>query len=330
MNIPAAFPAFRIHDDASGHHAGIEDISLGDLAPGEVVIRTAYSSVNYKDALAGTGEGRILRRFPLVGGIDVAGHVVASTDPAFREGDPVLVTGCGLSETRDGGYSQFARIESRWAIRLPEGLSLRESMIIGTAGFTAALALYRMRDNRQAPDLGPICVTGATGGVGSLAVDIFSRAGFEVHAISGKPAQADYLHAIGASQVMGRDTLATTRPMESARFGGGLDNVGGPMLASLLAQTAPYGNVASAGLAASPALEATVMPFIIRGVSLLGIASAGTARDIREEIWQHLGSDWKPAHLDRICTREVTLAELPGVFRGMLAGGSLGRTLVTL
>ncbi|HZV22172.1 MAG TPA: YhdH/YhfP family quinone oxidoreductase [Luteimonas sp.] len=330
MNIPAAFPAFRIHDDASGHHAGIEDISLGDLAPGEVVIRTAYSSVNYKDALAGTGEGRILRRFPLVGGIDVAGHVVASTDPAFREGDPVLVTGCGLSETRDGGYSQFARIESRWAIRLPEGLSLRESMIIGTAGFTAALALYRMRDNRQASDLGPICVTGATGGVGSLAVDIFSRAGFEVHAISGKPAQADYLHAIGASQVMGRDTLATTRPMESARFGGGLDNVGGPMLASLLAQTAPYGNVASAGLAASPALEATVMPFIIRGVSLLGIASAGTARDIREEIWQHLGSDWKPAHLDRICTREVTLAELPGVFRGMLAGGSLGRTLVTL
>lgn len=330
MNIPAAFPAFRIHDDASGHHAGMEDISLGDLAPGEVVIRTAYSSVNYKDALAGTGEGRILRRFPLVGGIDVAGHVVASTDPAFREGDPVLVTGCGLSETRDGGYSQFARIESRWAIRLPEGLSLRESMIIGTAGFTAALALYRMRDNRQAPDLGPICVTGATGGVGSLAVDIFSRAGFEVHAISGKPAQADYLHAIGASQVMGRDTLATTRPMESARFGGGLDNVGGPMLASLLAQTAPYGNVASAGLAASPALEATVMPFIIRGVSLLGIASAGTARDIREEIWQHLGTDWKPAHLDRICTREVMLAELPGVFRGMLAGGSLGRTLVTL
>ena len=330
MNIPAAFPAFRIHDDASGHHAGIEDISLGDLAPGEVVIRTAYSSVNYKDALAGTGEGRILRRFPLVGGIDVAGHVVASTDPAFREGDPVLVTGCGLSETRDGGYSQFARIESRWAIRLPEGLSLRESMIIGTAGFTAALALYRMRDNRQAPDLGPICVTGATGGVGSLAVDIFSRAGFEVHAISGKPAQADYLHAIGASQVMGRDTLATTRPMESARFGGGLDNVGGPMLASLLAQTAPYGNVASAGLAASPALEATVMPFIIRGVSLLGIASAGTARDIREEIWQHLGSDWKPAHLDRICTREVTLAELPGVFRGMLAGGSLGRTVVRI
>ena len=330
MNIPASFPAFRIHNDANGYRAGIEDISLDDLAPGEVVIRTAYSSVNFKDALAGTGEGKILRRFPLVGGIDVAGHVVASTEPSFREGDSVLVTGCGLSETRDGGYSQFARIESRWAIPLPEGLSLRESMIIGTAGFTAALALYRMLDNRQASDLGPLCVTGATGGVGSLAVDIFSRAGFEVHAISGKPAQADYLRAIGASEVLGRDVLATTRPMESARFGGGLDNVGGPMLASLLAQTAPYGNVASAGLAASPELGATVMPFIIRGVSLLGIASAGTARDIREAIWQHLASDWKPAHLDRICTREAALAELPGVFGGMLAGGSVGRTLVTL
>jgi len=203
-------------------------------------------------------------------------------------------------------------------------------MILGTAGFTAALALYRMLDNRQGPELGPLCVTGATGGVGSLATDIFSRAGFKVHAVSGKPAHADYLRAIGASEVLGRDALATTRPMESARFGGGLDNVGGPMLASLLAQTAPYGNVASAGLAASPALEATVMPFIIRGVSLLGIASAGTARDIREEIWRHLASDWKPAHLDRICTREVTLAELPGIFRGMLAGGSVGRTLVTL
>jgi acrylyl-CoA reductase (NADPH) len=187
-----------------------------------------------------------------------------------------------------------------------------------------------MLDNRQTPDLGPLCVTGATGGVGSLAVDIFSRAGFEVHAVSGKPAHADYLRAIGASDVLGRDALATTRPMESARFGGGLDNVGGPMLASLLAQTAPYGNVASAGLAASPTLDATVMPFIIRGVSLLGIASAGTARDIREDIWQHLASDWKPAHLDRICAREVTLAELPGVFGGMLSGGSVGRTLVTL
>jgi len=330
MTPTAPFDAFRIHNDDAGYRSGIEPVTLDDLNPGEVVVRAAYSSVNFKDALAGTGKGKILRRFPLVGGIDVAGHVVASTAPAFREGDAVVVTGSGLSETRDGGYGQYARLDARWVIPLPAGLSLRESMILGTAGFTAALALYRMRDNRQTPELGPLAVTGATGGVGSLAVDIFSRAGFEVHAVSGKADQADYLKAIGASQVLGRDALATTRPLESARFGGGLDNVGGAMLASLLAQTEPYGNVASAGLAATADLPTTVMPFIIRGVSLLGVASAGTARDIREAIWQHLADDWKPRHLDRICTREVGLAELPQVFDTMLSGGSFGRTLVKL
>lgn len=330
MTLPASFNAFRIHNDAAGYRSGIEALALGDLSPGEVVVRTAYSSVNYKDALAGTGEGKILRRFPLVGGIDVAGHVAASADPAFKEGDAVLVTGCGLSETRDGGYAEYARLPAEWVIPLPAGLSLRESMILGTAGFTAALALLRMVENRQAPALGPLAVTGATGGVGSLAVDIFSRAGFEVHAISGKPENAPYLKAIGAAEVLGRDALATARPMESVRFGGGLDNVGGPMLVSLLAQTAPYGNVASAGLAASADLSGTVMPFIIRGVSLLGVASAGTARDIRERVWQHLADDWKPRHLDTICTRETTLDGLPEVFRTMLDGRSFGRTLVRM
>jgi putative YhdH/YhfP family quinone oxidoreductase len=292
------------------------------------VVKAAYSSVNYKDALAGTGQGKILRTFPLVGGIDVAGHVVQSTDPAFREGDAVLVTGSGLSETRDGGYSEYARLDAKWVIPLPAGLSLRESMIIGTAGFTAALALLRMTENRQTPGLGPLAVTGATGGVGSLAVAIFRKAGFDVHAISGKPENAEYLKSLGASEVLGRDALATTRPMESVRFGGGLDNVGGAMLASLLAQIAPYGNVASAGLAASPELQATVMPFIIRGVSLLGVASAGTARDIREEVWRRLASGWKPSNLEAACTRETGLDGLPQVFATMLAGGSLGRTLV--
>jgi len=330
MTIPNTFKAFRIHNDAAGYHSGVDTLTLDDLNPGEVVIQTAYSSVNFKDALAGTGQGKILRKFPLVGGIDVAGHVVESTDPAFKEGDAVLVTGSGLSETRDGGYGEYARVEARWTMPLPPGLSLRESMILGTAGFTAALALLRMTENRQTPDFGPLAVTGATGGVGSLAVDIFSNAGYEVHAISGKAEHADYLKAIGASVVLGRDALATTRPMESARFGGGLDNVGGAMLVSLLAQTAPYGNVASAGLAASHELPATVMPFIIRGVSLLGVASAGTARDIRAELWRRLGGDWKPAHLERICTREVTLEQLPEVFPTMLAGGSVGRTLVRI
>lgn len=328
-DVPNGFRAFRIHGGDGPHRSGIERLAVDDLSPGEIVIRTAHSSANYKDALAGTGEGRILRRFPLVGGIDVAGHVVASRDPAFREGDAVLATGCGLSETRDGGYSEYARLESAWAIRLPAGLTLRESMIIGTAGFTAALALYRMLENRQAPELGPICVTGASGGVGTLAIDIFTRAGFEVHAVSGKADQHDWLSSLGAREVLGRDVLAEARPLESARFGGALDNVGGPMLSSLLARTVPYGNVASAGLAASPRLDATVMPFIIRGVSLLGVASGGTARGIREDVWQRLAGDWKPAHLDAICTREVGLDDLPGVFDTMLAGGSRGRTLVT-
>ena len=330
MTVPATFRAFRIHSDDAGYRSGIEQIALDQLNPGEVVIKTAYSSVNYKDALAGTGQGKILRRFPLVGGIDVAGHVVQSSDPAFKEGDAVLVTGSGLSELRDGGYAEYARLESKWVVALPSGLDLREAMILGTAGFTAALALLRMTDNRQTPALGPLAVTGASGGVGSLAIAIFRKAGYEVHAISGKPEQAGYLKSLGANEVLGRVALATTSPMASARFGGGLDNVGGPMLTALLAQTASYGNVASAGLAASPALTATVMPFIIRGVSLLGVASAGTARDIRDEVWRRLSSDWKPAGLDAICTRETTLEGLPGVFATMLAGGSLGRTVVHL
>ncbi len=330
MPLPDRFNAFRIHQDEHGHRSGIEAIGLDQLNPGEVVIRAQWSSVNYKDALAGTGKGRILRRFPLVGGIDVAGTVVASTDPAYREGDAVLATGCGLSETRDGGYSQYVRLAASAVIAQPAGLSPREAMVLGTAGFTAALALLRMTDNRLTPAHGPLAVTGATGGVGSLAVDIFSRAGFEVHAVSGKADQADYLHGLGASQVLPREALATGKPMESARFGGGLDNAGGPMLASLLAQTVPYGSVVSAGLAASPALDMTVMPFIIRGVSLLGVSSAAAPRALREQVWEKLAGDWKPRHLATICTREVGLDGLADVFEAMLAGGAVGRTVVRI
>ena len=329
--IPSAFPAFRIHDDPAGYRAGIEDIALDDLSPGDVVIRVAHSSINFKDALAGTGKGRILRKPVLVGGIDVAGHVVASTDKAFKEGDAVLCTGCGLSETRDGGYAQYARLEAKWTIPLPAGLTLRESMILGTAGFTAALALHRMEQNDQHPDLGPIVVTGATGGVGMLAIDILTRAGYEAHAISGKPEHADVLRSIGARAVLPRDTLAeATRPLESVRFGGAIDNVGDPLLAALTRVVQPYGNIASCGLAGSHGLATTVMPFIIRGVSLLGIASAGTARPVRETVWQKLAGEWKPANLERICTREATLAQMPSIFAAMLAGNSFGRTLVTL
>lgn len=330
MSTPCAFPAFRIHNDDRGYRAGIEELSVDELSPGDVVIRATHSSVNYKDALAGTGRGKILRRFPLIGGIDVAGHVAASRDPAIREGDAVLVTGHGLGETRDGGFAQYVRVDAGMVTALPAGLSLREAMILGTAGFTAALGLLRLVENHQVPAMGPLAVTGASGGVGSLAVDVFSTAGFEVHAISGKSAQAAYLREIGASQVLGREALQSSRPLESARFGGGLDNVGGPMLAALLARTRPYGNVGSAGLAASHALDATVMPFILRGVSLLGVASTDTPRHHRDEVWRRLGSAWKPRHLERICTREVTLEELPAVFGTMLSGDSLGRTLVNL
>lgn len=328
----APFRAFRIHsDDRAGHRAGLEALTLDDLSPGEVVIRAAWSSINYKDALAGTGEGRILRRSPLVGGIDVAGHVVASTDPAFKEGDAVLCTGCGLSETRDGGYSEYVRLESKWAIPLPAGLDLREAMVIGTAGFTAALALYRMEQNEQRPEMGPIVVTGATGGVGMLAIDILTRAGYEAHAITGKFDQLEFLTALGARQVVSRKELWWgQRPLEAATWAGAIDNVGDETLNGLTRVIKPYGNIASCGLAAGSQLATTVMPFIIRGVSLLGIASAGTARHTREAVWERLSAPWKPAHLDRICTAEVGLDGLSSVFPRMLAGQSFGRTVVRL
>ncbi len=323
------FRAFRIHNDTTGYRAGLEPMSADDLSPGELLVKVAYSSVNYKDALAGTGKGKILRRFPLNGGIDVAGYVAASADPAFKEGDQVLCTGCGLSETRDGGFAEYVRLESKWTIPLPAGLTLRESMALGTAGFTAALALFQMMRNGQTPEMGPIVVTGATGGVGSLAIDILTRAGFEAHAITGKVDHFDYLQSLGAQQCIARSGLYWgQRPLENAHWAGAIDNVGGDLLAGLSRVIKPYGNLAICGNAGGIELATTVMPFIIRGVSLLGIASGGTARDIRERIWAHLAGDWKPVHLDRVAPKDVALDDLPGVFEKMLEGGSLGRTVV--
>lgn len=325
------FPAFRIHAEEKPYRAGIEAMRTDDLSPGEVLIKVAYSSVNYKDALAGTGKGKILRKPVLNGGIDAAGYVTASTDPQFKEGDQVLCTGCGLSETRDGGYAEYARLQSQWTIPLPAGLTLQESMILGTAGFTAALSLYQMRRNGQTSEMGPIVVTGATGGVGMLAIDILTRAGFEAHAISGKLEHFDDLIAIGAKQCISRkDLYWGRRPLESTHWAGAIDNVGGDMLSGLTRVIKPNGNIASCGLASASELQTTVMPFIIRGLSLLGIASAGTVRPIRDEVWAHLASDWKPAHLGRISTREIGLTDLPGVFEMMLAGGSFGRSVVKI
>ncbi len=332
MTIPATFRAFRIHGGGrDDHRAGVEDVALDALSPGEVVVKAAYSSVNYKDALAGTGRGKILHRFPLVGGIDVAGHVVQSSDPAFREGDAVLCTGCGLSEDRDGGYGEYARLEAKSTIALPAGLDLRESMIIGTAGFTAALSLLRMEANGQRPDAGPVVVTGATGGVGMLAIDVLTRAGYEAHAITSKFDRLDDLLALGAKQVVSsRDLHWGQRPLERTSWAGAIDNVGDEMLAGLTRHVGLYGNIASCGLAGGHVLATTVMPFILRGVSLLGVSSNNAPRAMREAVWERLAGDWKPAHLERICTRNVSLDTVSEVFEGMLAGGSFGRTLLQI
>ena len=324
------FKAFRIDQTEDGkHRARVVEMTPDELSDGEVLIRTAYSSVNYKDALAGTGKGKILRTFPLNGGIDVAGHVTESRDSRFKEGDAVLVTGCGLSETRDGGYGEVARMSADDVVPVPDGLTLREAMALGTAGFTAALCHWRMTTNGQVPEMGPIVVTGATGGVGMLAIDLFTADGFEVHAISGKLDRFEFLQQIGAQQCISRHNLYWgQRPLEKGRWAGAVDNVGGEMLDGLTRIIHPWGNIASCGLAGGIELHSTVMPFIIRGISLLGINSAGCPYEIRKRMWDRLASDLKPPHLDQITTREATLEELPDVFDQMLAGDSFGRTTV--
>jgi len=329
IEVPESFSAFRIHQDENGHRSGVEDLSIDQQSDGDVVIRTDWSSVNYKDALAGTGKGSILRSYPLTGGIDVAGTIARSANSTFKEGDQVLVTGCGLSEVRDGGYAEYLRLDSRWLIPLPKSLTARQAMGIGTAGFTAALSLFRMEALGQSPDMGPIVVTGASGGVGSLAINILTTAGYEVHAISGKIEQFDFLEQLGASQCISRhDLYWGERGLETARWAGAIDTVGDDMLNGLTRVIKPWGNIASCGLAGGIGLHTTVMPFIIRGVSLIGINSSGCPYSIRADLWQRLGSDWRPPQLEDIIQNEVALSDLPQVFNNMLAGGSLGRTVV--
>ncbi len=329
--VPTRFKAFRIFDDETGHRSEVVEQGVDEQTAGDVVIQVAWSSVNYKDALAGTGKGKILRQFPLNGGIDVAGVVAQSESADFREGDEVLMTGCGLSETRDGGYSEYLRVPSEWLIPLPQGLDLREAMALGTAGFTAALGLYRMEANGQTPDMGPLCVTGASGGVGSLAVDIYSKAGYEVCALSGKSEEFGWLHELGAEQCVDRHGLEwPSAPMASARFAGALDNVGGEGLSGLTRMIKPWGSIASCGMAGGIDLNTTVMPFIIRGISLIGINSAGCRYSIRSEVWQRLAGDWKPRHLDKIVTAVSELDGLPDCFERLLSGGGHGRTLVRI
>ena len=331
MAVPGSFRAFRVHEVERKIEARLETLRLDELAAGDVVIRVAYSSINYKDALAATGAGRILRRYPLVGGIDLAGTVVSSDDPRHRAGDRVLVTGCGLSETHDGGYTEYARVKGEWVIPLPAGLSLYDAMSLGTAGFTAALAIHKMEHNGQAPSRGPVVVTGATGGVGTLAIDMLAGRGYEVVAVSGKPESAEWLKSLGAAQVLARGDLDYgKRPLEAARFGGAIDNVGGEMLAWLTRTVDTWGNIASIGLAGGAELHTTVMPFILRGINLIGINSAAQLRDTRLAVWNRIATDLAPRHLARIASRTIPFDALPEAFAAYLQGGVTGRTVVRI
>lgn len=326
-----SFKAFRVHEEDGKVAGRLERVDLDALSEGDVVIRGIWSDVNYKDALAATGKGKIMRRFPMVGGIDVAGYVHSSSDERYKEGDAVLVTGFGLSEVHDGGYAEYTRVPSDWVVPLPKGLSLYESMALGTAGFTAGLAVDRMEHNGQAPEKGPVLVNGATGGVGGFAIDMLAGLGYEVTAFTGKRDQDAYLKMLGASEILYRgDTELGTAPLGKALWAGAVDSVGGDELAWIISTVKPEGNIASIGLAGGFKLHTTVMPFILRGVSLLGINSVFVPPERRLNIWQRLGGDLKPRHLKEIVTNQVDLDSLAQVFDAYIEGKVAGRTVVKI
>ncbi|MGB7542405.1 MAG: oxidoreductase [Burkholderiales bacterium] len=325
------FKAYRIHEIEKKVVARFEEISLDDLDAGEVVVRVAYSSVNYKDALAATGAGRIIRRFPCVGGIDLSGTVVESSDARFRKGDAVICTSYDLGVAHDGGYAEYARVRADWVVPMPKGLNLFEAMALGTAGYTAGLAVVRMETNGLKPANGPVIVSGATGGVGSIAIDILSRLGYHVVALTGKEAETDYLERLGAKEVMLRQglDLAKIKPLDKAMWAGAVDNLGGEVLAWMASTMKPGGTIASIGLAASMNLNTTVTPFILRGVSLLGIDSGYTPMPLRQEVWRRLATDMRPAHLKELA-RTIPFEQLPQVFDSFIKGAAKGRIVVDM
>ena len=324
------FNAFRVFDDNGTISGRTVQVSLDQLSEGAVVIKAAFSSVNYKDALAATGKGKIMRRFPLVGGIDVAGTVESSADERVKAGEPVLVTGYDLGVAHDGGYAAYVRVPAEWVVPLPAGLSLFEAMAIGTAGFTAALSIVEMERNGLAPSTGPVIVTGATGGVGSIAIQALAARGYPVTALTGKGHEADYLRLLGATTVLTRDSLEMgTRPLEKSMWAGAVDPVGGDVLA-WLTRTMMYGGcIANSGLTGGTDLKTTVLPFILRGVKLLGIDSVMCPAATRLEVWRRLAGDLKPAHL-AATTRTLSLSELDDAFATLLGGRARGRFVVDL
>jgi acrylyl-CoA reductase (NADPH) len=323
--------AYRIFNEDGKVASRYVDMRLEELDAGNVVIKVAWSSVNFKDALAATGAGRIIRRFPCVGGIDLSGTVTESGDARFKEGDAVIATSYDIGVAHDGGYAEYARIPADWVVPLPKGLDLFEAMALGTAGFTAALAVERMEHDGLKPGNGPVIVTGATGGVGSIAIDILAGAGYHVVALTGKETETPYLRDLGAKDVMLRSQLdlAKVKPLDKAAWAGAVDNLGGDILAWLASTMQIGGTLASIGLAASHSLNTTVMPFILRGVSLLGVDSVNAPMPLRRKVWQRLGSDLKPRQLKSIVTT-VDFAELPGVFEKVMNAKMRGRAAVKI
>ncbi len=326
-----SFKALLIEERDGKVESGFVRMDEGQLDPGNVTIRVAYSSVNYKDALAATGAGKIIRRFPCVGGIDLSGIVVASADPRFKAGDPVIATSFDIGVAHHGGYAEYARVPGDWVVPLPAGLSLFNAMVLGTAGFTAALGIVRMEENGLRPDKGPVIVTGATGGVGSLAIDMLAKLGYHVVALTGKESESEFLRGLGAAEIMLRQSLdlSKIRPLDSARWAGAVDNLGGDVLAWIASTMQQGGTIASIGLAASMKLNTTVAPFILRGVSLLGVDSGYIREPYRSGVWQRLATDLMPPHLASLA-RRIPFDELPQVFEEYIAGRAKGRVVVEI
>jgi putative YhdH/YhfP family quinone oxidoreductase len=320
--------AYQIRSEGDRVWGEWTHIPIADVGAGELLIRTSFSSVNYKDALAATGAGKVVRTFPLIGGIDVVGEVAQSTDGRFQEGDQVVVTGFALSEEHDGGYAQWVRVPSDWAVPLPDGMTAWESMALGTAGITAALAIHRLEHNGLRPGQGPVAVTGASGGTGSLAVNMLAGRGYHVTAVTGKNDTHDYLRRLGADQVIARPaTSETARPLDSARWAGAVDAVGGDLLSWLIRTTKRHGSIATFGNAGGHQLATSVLPFILRGINLLGVNTGYFSHELRRQLWQRMNDDLRPQHLADIA-RTIDFCELPQAFEWFLAGGIQGRIVV--
>lgn len=326
-----AFKAYLINQEEGRIVGGFTEMTAERLDPGEVTIRVAYSSVNYKDALAATGAGRIIRRFPCVGGIDLSGTVIESTDPRFSAGEAVIATSYDIGVAHHGGYSEIARVPADWVIKLPAGLSLKEAMALGTAGFTAGLGVLKMEENGLKPGNGPVIVSGATGGVGSLAIDMLAGLGYHVVALTGKEGEKDYLLSLGAGEVMLRQSLdlANVKPLGREMWAGAVDNLGGDVLAWMISTMKRGGTIASIGLASSMTLNTTVAPFILRGASLLGIDSGYIGEPYRTGVWRRLTSDLRPRNLSAM-TRVIAFDELPSLFDGFIKGKAHGRVVVNI